>query len=81
MVLKEDHLRLLSVRGLVGVDTVVDLLEKGVARIGIFNVKRLREDLPADGLGVRRAHQAVDQGRVEVNHKGESHAVVQGCLH
>ena len=81
VVLKEDHLRLLSVRGLVGVDTVVDLLEKGIARIGIFNVKRLREDLPAGGLGVRRAHQAVDQGRVEVHHERESHAVVQGCLH
>ena len=81
MILKEYHLGFLAFLSLVGLYLVIDLLEKRVARVGIFNVKGIWEYLLARGLGVHRAHQAVDKGRVEVNHEGESHAVVQGCLH
>ena len=81
MVLKEYHLWLLAFLSLVGLDPVINLLEKRVARICIFNVKRIREYLLAGRFGVHRAHQAVDKGRVEVNHKCEIHAIMQGCLY
>ena len=81
VVLQEDDLRLAAGRRLAGQDAVVHLLEKGVARVRVFDVEGLREEF---GAGFRRfhgAHQAVHQRRVQVHHVGEAHAVVQGRFH
>ena len=81
MVLQEDDLRLAALRGLPGLQTVVHLLEKGVAGIRIFNVQGLREQFVADVGGVHGAHEAVHQGGMQMHHIGKVHAVVEARFH
>ena len=81
MVLEEDDRRLCAVGCLVGLDPVIDLLEEGVTRIGIFDVEGLREEFLAESLGILRTHQTVDKGRMGVDDIRGAHRVVEGSLH
>ena len=81
VVLQEDDLRFTAPGGLPGLNAVIHLLEEGIARIRIFDVKRVREKL---GAGLRRlhgAHQAIHQRRVQMHHIGEAHTIMQGGFH
>ena len=52
VVLQENDLRLCAVPGLPVLDAVVHLLEEGVARVGIFDVECVGEELGAAGFGL-----------------------------
>ena len=80
VVLEEYHLRFGTALLAVFFDLVIDLLEKGVARVGVRNIQGVREEFGTFGGRVFRAHESVHKGRVEMDHIRPLHAVVEGCL-
>ena len=81
VVLEEYDCRVASVLLPVFLDLVVHLLEKGVAGIRVWDVQCIREEMGAQGLSILAAHQSIDKGRMEMDHEGCFHAIVQGSLY
>ncbi len=77
VVLEEYYLRLAALLLTVSLDLVIYLFEKGISRVGVSHVDRLREQFRTEGLSLGRTHQAIDEGRMQMDHERRFHAVVE----
>ena len=80
MVLEEYDLGVASMAFPIFLYLVVHLLEKGVSGVGVRNIKGVREKLRTGLGGVFRAHEAIHEGRMEMDHKSGLQTVVHRGL-